>query len=174
MEKYIRAEKLWYLHSLVSTFTFHHSISKLTKQKAHGPRFSHLSHCISADAIQLSSSIAPFTPYKSMGLQIWPCHRKVKGYLRIIIWPNLVDLVPDAIYQESALKLSWFWRSRFLSVFFFYHIWTWWTSWLMMQNLLNKLIIPLLQKAQNEIWWKLVKLFQRRRSLKIKIFYTCI
>ena len=38
---------------------------------------------------------------------------------------------------------------------------------------LNKLMIPLQQKATCEIWWKLVKLFQRRH-LKITWFYTCI
>ena len=30
------------------------------------------------------------------------------------------SLVPNAIYQDSALKLSWFWKRRFLSVFTIY------------------------------------------------------
>ena len=34
--------------------------------------------------------------------------KKVKGYPRIIIWTNLVDLE----YQDSASRLSWFWRRR--------------------------------------------------------------
>ena len=30
------------------------------------------------------------------------------------------------------------------------------------------------QKVQSEIWWKLAKLLQRRRRLKITRLYTCI
>ena len=48
----------------------------------------------------------------------------------------------------------------------FYHIWAWQPSCLMVQNLLNKMSIPLWQKAPCEIWWKLVKWFQTKR-LKI-------
>ena len=33
-------------------------------------------------------------------------------------------VVPDALYQDLALKLSRFWRRRYLSVFL-YHIWAW-------------------------------------------------
>ena len=50
----------------------------------------------------------------------------------------------------------------------FDHMWAWQPSCLIMQNLLNKLIIPLRQKAQCEIWWKLVKLFQRRRLQRLQ------
>ena len=32
----------------------------------------------------------------------------------------------------------------------------------------------LLTKAPYEIWWKLVKQFQKRRHLKISLLYTCI
>ena len=35
---------------------------------------------------------------------------------------------------QEALKLSWFRRSRFLSVFLYHISWAWWTSCLMMQN----------------------------------------
>ena len=60
-----------------------------------------------------------FSPYKRIGTQIWSCCKKVKGQLKIITWKQLGRpwSVPDDIYQDSALKLSWFWRRRFLSVF---------------------------------------------------------
>ena len=66
---------------------------------------------------------------------------------KVILSPSFEEtcrpLVPDAILQNSALKLSWFWRRRFLSNF--YHIWMPYCS--MVQNHLNKLSIPLLQKT---------------------------
>ena len=56
-----------------------------------------------------------FSLYKCTGTQIWPWRNKVKSWLTTIIWTN----VPDAIYQDSVPKLSWFWR-RFLGVFLTY------------------------------------------------------
>ena len=44
----------------------------------------------------------------------------------------------------------------------FYHTWAWQPSCLMMQNRMNKLIIPLQQKAKRETWWKLVKAFLKK------------
>ena len=38
----------------------------------------------------------------------------------------------------------------------------------------NKLSISFREKAPCEIWWKLLRLFQRKRHLKIIKFYTCI
>ena len=35
-----------------------------------------------------------------MGMQIWPCHRKVKGHPRIIIWFNLVDVKSPMLYTR--------------------------------------------------------------------------
>ena len=66
----------------------------------HSPELN--SHCNSADALQLSSSSAIFSPYKStcMGMQIWPCYRKVEGHPRIIIWLNLVDLRSWMLYTK--------------------------------------------------------------------------
>ena len=55
-----------------------------------------------------------------MGTQIWPCRKTDKGQPRVIIWTNLVDLESMLLYQDSALKLYWFWRRRFLSVFTIY------------------------------------------------------
>ena len=41
-----------------------------------------------------------FSEYKSMGMQIWPSHRKVKGHPRIIIWTNLADLESPMLYTK--------------------------------------------------------------------------
>ena len=75
------------------------------------------SHCISADAMQQSSNIATATRR-----EIWQCRKKVKDHPRIIIWTNHRPCVPDAIYQDSASKLSWF-RREVLKCF--YQIWAW-------------------------------------------------
>ena len=40
----------------------------------------------------------------------------VKVQPTVIIWTNFVDPELNAIYQDSAQKLSWFWRRRVLSV----------------------------------------------------------
>ena len=70
----------------------------------------------------------------------------------------------------TAPKLSLFWR-RSLSVF--YQIWAWRLSCSVVRDHLNKLSIPFWQKAYRyEIWWKLLKWFQRRRCLKITQFYN--
>ena len=34
------------------------------------------------------------------GMQIWPCHKKVKGQPTIIIWTNLVDLESLMLYTK--------------------------------------------------------------------------
>ena len=73
------------------------------------------SYCIFANAMQHSSSNATAT-----GTQIWPYHKKVKGHPSLIILTNGKPRVPNAVYQDSASKLSWFWRRRFLSVFIIY------------------------------------------------------
>ena len=39
-----------------------------------------------------------FRPYRCMGMQIWPCHKKVKGQSTIIVWTNLVDLESMMLY----------------------------------------------------------------------------
>ena len=53
------------------------------------------SHCIFANAMQHSSSIATVT-----GTQIWPCHKKVKGHISLIILTNLVDLESLMLYTK--------------------------------------------------------------------------
>ena len=47
--------------------------------------------------------------------------------------------VLNAIYQDSALKLSWLWRRRF---YVFYHIWAWRLPWISDRNHLYKFSIP--------------------------------
>ena len=41
-----------------------------------------------------------FSTYKCMGTQIWPCRKKVKGYPRIIIRTNLLDLESSMLYTK--------------------------------------------------------------------------
>ena len=52
-------------------------------------------HSISADALRNSSSIATATT-----TEIWPYRKKVKGYPRIILWINLVDLASQMQYTK--------------------------------------------------------------------------
>ena len=80
---------------------------------------------------------------KCMGTHIWPCHENVAGHPGIIIWIILVDLESPMLYTS---KLSLLWRRRFSAVFL-YHIWTWRPSCSIVWNHLNKLSIPLRQKA---------------------------
>ena len=35
-----------------------------------------------------------------MGTQIWPCRKKVKGPVTVIIWTNLVDLESSMLYTK--------------------------------------------------------------------------
>ena len=51
--------------------------------------------CIFANAMQQSSSIAIATR-----TQIWPYHKKVKGYLSLIILTKLVDLESPMLYTK--------------------------------------------------------------------------
>ena len=96
---------------------------------------------------------------------IWPCHKKVKGHPRILIWTNLIDFSLQCYISRFSLKAFLisgeedFKRS--------YNIWVWWPSWSMVQKHLNKLSISLRRKAPCELWWKLIKRFQRRRLKKI-------
>ena len=45
--------------------------------------------------MHIEKMIFNITPYKCIGKQTWPCHKKDQ-----IIWANL--LVPNAIYQDSS------------------------------------------------------------------------
>ena len=49
----------------------------------------------------------------------------------------------------------------------FYHIWAWRPSWSCDLDHLYKLSFPLPMDAPHEVWLKLAKQFQRRRSLKL-------
>ena len=41
-----------------------------------------------------------FLPYKSIEMQIWPWHKKVKGQPMIIIWTNLIELESLMLYTK--------------------------------------------------------------------------
>ena len=83
-----------------------------------------------------------FSPYKSMGAQIWPCHKKVKAQSTTIIWTNLVDL--ESILFNSAEPFEQF-----------------------VNTLLTEGPMWNLVKIAREVsvWWKLFELLQRRRHL---------
>ena len=67
----------------------------------------------------------------------------VKTSYTTIILTNIVDLESPMLYtnQYSALKFFWFWRRRFLRVFFYY-IWAWRPSCSMAWNHSNILSMP--------------------------------
>ena len=35
-----------------------------------------------------------------MGMQIWPCRKKVKGQFTVAIWTNLVELESSVLYTK--------------------------------------------------------------------------
>ena len=72
--------------------------------------------------------------------------------------------VLGAIYQYSASNL--FLEKKIFKSF--YHTWAWRPSCSMARNHSNTLSIPFRQKAPWEIWWKLLKWFQRGRRLKTR------
>ena len=41
-----------------------------------------------------------FSPHKCMWVQIWPCHKEVKGHPMTIIWTNLVYLESQMLYTK--------------------------------------------------------------------------
>ena len=124
------------------------------------------------------NNFSTFSLYISTGTRIWPCRRpcrkKIKGHSRSIIWTNFGR--PWCFLPRFTLKTFLLLEKSIFNKFmcFFHHIQAWWPSCSKEQNHLNKLIIPLWQKAPYDIWWKIVKLFQKRRRLKIMQFYTRI
>ena len=134
--------------------------------------FYYFNHTLKISAISLKNIFRKrfFNIFQtSIRMQSWSCHRKVKGHSRSITWTNLVDLEFPMLYTNIQPR-SFFGSGEDD----FYHILAWRPPCWMMQNRLNKLIIPIWQKAQCEIWWKLVNVFQSRRRLKIIRFYTCM
>ena len=57
------------------------------------------------------------SPSKCISNQSWPLRKKVKGQTRVIIWTNLVVLVPNTVYHVSMISAIQFCRRRFLKVF---------------------------------------------------------
>ena len=106
-------------------------------------------HCISADAMQHSSSIAT-----ASRTEICMCLKQVKGHHRIIIWTNLVDLPSLMLYtkiQPQCFLGSGEEDFKYFFCFFFNH---------MAAILFNNAepfgqidYIPLRQKVPCEIWW---------------------
>ena len=72
--------------------------------------------------------------------------------------------VPDDSCKGSAPRHSWFWRRRFLKVF--YHIWAWRPSWSTDHDHFSNLSFPHPKEASYEIWAKLAQRLQRRSRLK--------
>ena len=99
-----------------------------------------------------------------MRTQIWSCHKKVKGNPTIIIWTDLVDLESSMLYTKiQVLKLSWFWRRRFLSACY---IWAWRPSCSMSRNYLSEQVCNTL--STEGPMWNLVKSAQAVLEKKIK------
>ena len=46
------------------------------------------------------SIVLPFSQYKSIREQIWPCHKIGQGQPRVIIWINLVVLVHSMLHTK--------------------------------------------------------------------------
>ena len=44
-------------------------------------------------------NLSTFYTYKCMGMQIWSCHKNIKGQTTTIIWTNFVDLESLIIYK---------------------------------------------------------------------------
>ena len=81
------------------------------------------------------NDFSTISPYKCIGMQIWPCQNRSKVNLRSSLNKLGRPWVLDAICHDSAPKLSWFWRRRFLNVFTIYghggHLVQWpWTIWI--------------------------------------------
>ena len=88
-----------------------------------------------------------FSPYKSMGTQIWPCHKRsnvILGFGKPWVLMLYTNIQPQSflVLKKKKIKKC------------FYHVWAWWPSCSMVQNHLNKLTIPLWQKVPCEILWQ--------------------
>ena len=88
-------------------------------------------------------------------LQIWPCCKKVKGQLMAIIWTNLVVFESLMLYTKIQPQSFLGSREDFLQFLPYTDMVA------ILQNHLNKLAIPFQQKAPCDIWWKLLKQFQK-------------
>ena len=96
-----------------------------------------------------------------MGTQIWPCHKKVKGQPKIMIWTMLVDLESPMLPRFSLKAFLVLEKKSFRC---FYQIWAWRPSWLTDHDHFEQIFNPPLQKGQYEIWRKVAQGFQRSRS----------
>ena len=62
----------------------------------------------------------------------------------------MMNWSPRTTYQVSWKSACWFWRRRFLKVF--YHIWAWRPSWSCDPDVANKILFPLPKEAPHKIW----------------------
>ena len=58
--------------------------------------------------------------------------------------------IPNATYQVPRSSAFWFWRRRFLKVF--YHIWAWRPSWSCDQNVMYKFWLTYHKESSHETW----------------------
>ena len=87
---------LWY------SYRFMYSFSQL-----HLPTLTSQTTIVSEKSIVL-----PFSPYKSIMDQIWPCRKIGQGQPRIIIWANLVVLEYPMLHTNFQGHRSAFWFQR--------------------------------------------------------------
>ena len=78
-------------------------------------------------------------------------------------------LVSEDLCKDSAPRHSWFWRRRFLKVF--YLIWAWRPSWSLERDNFSNPLFPYPKVAPYEIWVKLAQRLQRRSRLKFSTIF---
>ena len=74
--------------------------------------------------------------------------------------------IQNVTYQVPRSSAFWFWRRRFLKVFF-YHMWECRPSWSCDQNNLYKSWLTYCKKSSYEIWVQLTKWFLRKLCFNI-------
>ena len=113
-----------------------------------------------------------------MGMQIWRWHKKVKGHPWIIIWTNAVDLEFPMLYTKIQPQSFLSSEEDFEEFFFFIQIWLRRRSCSMVQNNLNKLMIPLQQKdytfSKEGPVWNLVKISQAVSKMKMFKYHAIL
>ena len=72
------------------------------------------------------SIVLPFSPYKSIRDQIWPCRKICQGQPRVLIWTNLVVLEHPTLHTKCQGHRPFGSGEDFLRL---YHLWAWRPSW---------------------------------------------
>ena len=120
------------------------------------------------------TNVHVWCPYKCIGRQTWPRHKKVKHQCTTIILATLVDFSSPRIcakIQPQGILGS---GEDILKGF--YPIWAWRPSWSTDHNHFSNLSFPQPKEAQYEIWAKLAWRLQSRSRLKFSTFfpYKCM